>query len=201
MRRPGAGRDGERGQSLVEFAMVVPLFMLFLLGLLEMGFVFDHVLTISYASREGARTGAALANGAKLSNCNDVDSYAIAAVQRVLDSPGSPIAANLGRVSEIRIFKADASGRPTSAVNVWVPGAGPTVDGKRLSFRLSSTGWLTCGTNRTSATSNPDSLGVAISYTYQAVTPLASIARFFGGPGWATLPVSDQTVMALNPND
>ena len=41
--------------------MIVPLFLLFLLGLLEFGMVFDHVLTISYATREGARTGAALA--------------------------------------------------------------------------------------------------------------------------------------------
>ena len=46
--------------------MIVPLFMLILLGLLELGFVFDHLLTISYATREGARTGAALADGGKL---------------------------------------------------------------------------------------------------------------------------------------
>ena len=73
--------------------MIVPLFLVLLLGILEFGMVFDHVLTISYATREGARTGAALANGSKmaeesLGTCSDVDLYVVAAVERVLDSPG-----------------------------------------------------------------------------------------------------------------
>ena len=44
--------------------MVVTVVMLLLLGMLEFGFVFDQHLTLEYASREGARVGAALANGA-----------------------------------------------------------------------------------------------------------------------------------------
>ena len=155
MRRTRRGRDGERGQGLVEFAMIVPVFMLILLGLLELGFVFDHVLTISYATREGARTGAALANGAKLADCNDVDKYVVAAVERVLDSPGSPIEADLSRVTQIRIFKATSAGAETSAVNVWVPGAGPSVDGKQLSYRAQSTSWASCGSARNNQTRQP----------------------------------------------
>ena len=56
-------RRSERGQGLVEFAMLVPVFMVLLLGLLEFGFVFDHGMTINYATREGARSGAAFAQG------------------------------------------------------------------------------------------------------------------------------------------
>ena len=37
--------------------------MLILFGMLEFGFVFSHNLTLQYATREGARTGALLANG------------------------------------------------------------------------------------------------------------------------------------------
>jgi len=197
-------RRGERGQSLVEFSMIVPLFLLFLLGLLEFGMVFDHVLTISYASREGARTGAALANGSKMADeslgtCSDVDSYVVAAVERVLDSPGSPVHGDLADVNQIRIYKATATGTEVGPVNVWAPGAGPTVDGKGLSFKRTSYGWDSC--TRNNNTSNPDSLGVSISYTYHAVTPLASLMRFFGGPGWTQLPVTDRSVMALNPTD
>jgi len=200
----GTGRGRERGQSLVEFSMTVPLFLLFLLGLLEFGMVFDHVLTIGYATREGARTGSALANGSKmatesLGTCSDVDSYVVAAVERVLDSPGSPVQGDLANVSQIRIYKAAASGDELGPVNVWVPGTGPTVDGSQLSFSRSSYGWDSC--TRSNSTSNPDSIGVSISYTYHAVTPLASLLRFFGGPGWSVLPVSDKSVMALNPTD
>ena len=54
----------ERGQSLVEFAVLVPLFMLILIGMLEFGLMFNHDLTLQYASREGARVVAALGCGA-----------------------------------------------------------------------------------------------------------------------------------------
>ncbi|MEO6206487.1 MAG: TadE/TadG family type IV pilus assembly protein [Candidatus Limnocylindrales bacterium] len=46
-----------RGQSLVEFALVlVPLFLI-LLGIIQFGFIFNSYVTITNASREGARTG------------------------------------------------------------------------------------------------------------------------------------------------
>lgn len=197
------GRERQRGQSLVEFSMIVPLFMLFLLGLLEFGFAFDHLLTLSYASREGARTGAALADGSKLvapETCNDVDKYVVSAVERVLASDGSAIRDNLGRVSQIRIYEANASGAQIgSSVNVWKPGSGPSVDGRQVHFALDSFGWSQCG--RSNATASPDSIGVAVEYSYHAITPLAGILGFFGGGGWTTLPMSDRTVMALNPTD
>ena len=47
----------DRGQSLVEFALVlVPLFLI-LLGIIQFGFIFNSYVTITNASREGARTG------------------------------------------------------------------------------------------------------------------------------------------------
>ena len=61
-RRPDR-RDRSRGQSLVEFAISVPVFVLLLFGMLEFGFAFSHNLTLEYATREGARTGAALGPG------------------------------------------------------------------------------------------------------------------------------------------
>ena len=53
-------RGARSGQALVEFALIVPLFLLLLLGLLEFGFIFDHAMTVSYATREGARVGCGL---------------------------------------------------------------------------------------------------------------------------------------------
>ena len=150
VRRGRGTRDDEHGQSLVEFAMIVPLFLLFLLGLLEFGMVFDHVLTIEYATREGARTGAALANGSKmatesLGTCNDVDSYVVAAVERVLDSPGSPVHGDLANVNQIRIYKATADRRPRWVRSTSGPRrGGPTVDGRQLNFSRSSYGWDSC---------------------------------------------------------
>lgn len=48
----------EKGQSLVEFALIIPVVLLILLGILEFGMMLNSYLTISNASREGARQGA-----------------------------------------------------------------------------------------------------------------------------------------------
>jgi Flp pilus assembly protein TadG len=57
-RRPSPRRrEDVRGQSLVEFALVlVPLFIL-LLGIIQFGFIFNTYVTMTNAAREGARTG------------------------------------------------------------------------------------------------------------------------------------------------
>jgi Flp pilus assembly protein TadG len=44
------------GQSLVEFALILPVLMLVLMGIVQMGFVFNAYVTISNATREAART-------------------------------------------------------------------------------------------------------------------------------------------------
>lgn len=47
----------QRGQSLVEFALVMmPLFII-LLGIIQFGFIFNAYVTITNATREGARLG------------------------------------------------------------------------------------------------------------------------------------------------
>lgn len=206
-RRRTAAHADERGQGLVEFAMIVPVFMLLLLALLEFGFVFDHTMTISYATREGARSGAAFANGnATTMVCStsvDVDKNVIAAVERVLQAPGSQVVP--ARVSEIRIYSATSTGAQSGSLfNRWTysAGSGPVVDGAALDFIQVQNNWNACTRDNTWSGSNaPDSIGVSIQYQYQYVTPLAAILGFFGPPGSNTLAISDRTVMALNPTN
>jgi Flp pilus assembly protein TadG len=51
------GSPGQGGQSLVEFALVMmPLFII-LLGIIQFGFIFNAYVTITNATREGARHG------------------------------------------------------------------------------------------------------------------------------------------------
>ncbi len=49
---------GETGQSLVEFALILPLLILLLFGTIEFGRVFSSSLVLTNAAREGARLGA-----------------------------------------------------------------------------------------------------------------------------------------------
>jgi Flp pilus assembly protein TadG len=203
--RTANGRLRERGQSLLEFALVLPLMLLILTGILEFGVAFNHNLTLEYATREGARTGAALADGGgDAAVCSTIDAQIVAAVQRVLTAPGSAVV--LSRVSSVSIWRSTASGQTDASVGVftWVntgPSTGPTVDSQSLTFSPPSPlpgSWQPC--SRVSAGATPDSIGVSLSYTYNMTSPMGSIMRFFGGPGAAALPMADRTVMALNPN-
>ena len=218
MTRPRAARERGRGQGLVEFAILVPLFLLILLGLLEFGFVFNHDLTIEYATREGARAGAALANGSGTNSAcvdasgnptpltaGDVDPLIIAAVQRVLESPGSLV--NRNNIQRIVIYKADASGNDTLGLhNIWTytPGTGPTVPCQasppHLDFTQQSATWSASGRDVIS----PDHLGVSITYNYQFTTPLGGAMNLIAhasGSAWSGLTITDRSVMALEPTN
>ena len=164
----GKDRRGARGQGVVEFALILPVFLLMLLGMIEFGFIFTHDLTIEYATREGARAGSALDNGGGTLGCavgqspnwQTVDPLVIAAVERALASPGSQVV--IANVSKIIIYKAN----PNTGANdqglqdVWTysPGGGPIPSGdtQHLDFVDSSfpntNSWKAC--SRTNASPN-----------------------------------------------
>lgn len=206
-------RRAERGQGVVEIAYVVPVFLFLLLAILEFGFVFNHHLTLEYATREGARAGAAMADGTvKDAQCGagpltgaKVDPLVIAAVQRVLESPGSLV--TLLNIQTVTIYEMPYTGTtPTGAKNVWkyrpgntsnpdVPCLTPAED---LDFYEFSHGWDSTSAARMTGAA-PDSIGVSISYTYTFQTPLAGIMRLLFGSSSASIPMTDSTVMALEP--
>jgi hypothetical protein len=193
----------QRGQSLLEMTMILPVFLLLVLGTLEFGMAFDHNLTLEYASREGVRTGSALANGGGAITCSPasvastlVDDQIIAAVERVLASNGSPI--DLTQVTQIRIYKVDTANTNGNEVagsaNRWIyaAGQGPVVGGTALDFKkdLAVQGWAACSRQNGAGA---DSIGVAINYTYSFQTPLGALLSM------VKIDMHDQTVMQLNP--
>lgn len=44
------------GQSLVEFALVLPILLILILGMIEFGWILNGKITLTSAAREGART-------------------------------------------------------------------------------------------------------------------------------------------------
>jgi Flp pilus assembly protein TadG len=55
MRLRSIGRRSERGAALVEFAVVMPLLILLLFGIMEAGWLFAQLTETRNAAREGAR--------------------------------------------------------------------------------------------------------------------------------------------------
>lgn len=74
----------ERGASLVEAALIAPLFLLIIFFILEMGLVFRNSLTTDNASREGARAASAKGNDA------DADYFVLRTVEHGLEAMGLP---------------------------------------------------------------------------------------------------------------
>ena len=88
-------RRRSRGQSLVEFALVLPVFLLILSGILDFGFLLYSRMTVINAAREGARVATTMT-----------------------DTPGAIPGAVSSRVSEA------ASGLPVATSTSCVLGGG-----------------------------------------------------------------------------
>lgn len=55
-----SARRPEIGAALVEFAVILPLFLMIVLGLVSVGFAFEQKLGMTHAARESTRHGATL---------------------------------------------------------------------------------------------------------------------------------------------
>jgi Flp pilus assembly protein TadG len=54
-RRPAAGQPRDRGAAAVEFALLLPVVLLLLFGIVDFGLALNAQITITQAAREGAR--------------------------------------------------------------------------------------------------------------------------------------------------
>jgi Flp pilus assembly protein TadG len=60
------GRKKERGQAMVEFVLVLPIFLLLVFGIVDFGMGFNAWLTVTNSAREGARLGAVRGTNAQI---------------------------------------------------------------------------------------------------------------------------------------
>ncbi len=179
---PSSRRDRQGAQALVEFALLLPVFLLVLMGAIEFGSAIDHRTAMAYAVREGARVGASLGSGGTTPSA--VDPAIVAAVQRGLTDP-----ILMENITSIQIFKANSSGQPTSTyVNTY----------DRNGVLQGTAGWP--ASTRISGVS-ADSIGVRVRYDFHPNTPLATLIGLFGGgpAPYTTLPMTDTSVMRLEP--
>jgi Flp pilus assembly protein TadG len=111
MRHRTTTNDREDGQATVEFALVLPVLALLLLGIVQFGIAFNHYLTLTDAVRAGARQ---------------------AAVSRPV---ADPVAATKARVAGA----ADGLKASDLAVSVTAPGGGPASWAPASDVRVTAT--------------------------------------------------------------
>lgn len=78
----------ERGAELIEMALVLPLLMLILLGMIDFGFMFREMNVVTNAAREGARAGILPTYG------NDAN--VVQRVQQYMDASGVDVTCSTG---------------------------------------------------------------------------------------------------------
>lgn len=114
------GRRKSRGQSLVEFAVIVPVILVFLAGVLDLGRVFYATITMNNTARVGAfqaaRTPGSFIAGAP---CNDPNNLIVCAVQ--LESNDSQLAISNADIT-VSCNTAGCPGQPNSTITVTVHG-------------------------------------------------------------------------------
>jgi Flp pilus assembly protein TadG len=155
----------QRGQSLVEFALVLPIMFTVIFGIIEFCFLFESVDTINFAAREGARVGAVLGP-------TDVaaDSKIIQAVLAATSGGSSLLFSN---IKYIEIFKSDQNGTTPAVLTSCTPGANEDVfDGQ--GNQCGTANWPP--TSRNATFNSADYLGVRITFAYNWVTSFVSAA-------------------------
>lgn len=176
----------ERGASLLETAIVLPLLLLLGIGLAEVGFLVVDYLTMSNAAREGARVGAAAGDYVDSATSRDADDLITEAVEQV--------ACNLefSQLVSVEIFKADADGNPVdpaNALNLYQP-LGPLACGSAATaLSCVSCPWPPEVRNRVFP--NLDNLGIRVTFQHEPVV---------GFLPFPTVTWTEQAVMRLEPD-
>lgn len=192
----------ERGQTLVEFALIIPIFLLLLLATIEFAFMFNAVLSANYATRNASlvATEAGSSQGA--------DCVVIASVMADMTAP-----VDGAQVTQIIIYRANPAGNPyggsfAGAGNVWnhtgtVANPSGTTDcsayggSATVPFAMATTNYAEgvpnlitgvggrcaylngCPTN---TLRSRDAVGVQVTYQYKWHTPLGNFLPL-GGSG------------------
>jgi len=149
----------ERGASLVEVGLILPVLILMAVGLSEIGFLVVDYLTVTNAAREGARTGAAAAD------FPTADDLILQAVEEA--------SCNLrfGDLELVRVFKADAVGDPiVGSINEYTPsGSGLACDSPLIDLACANfCPWVASSRDRVPPTL--DVLGVELTFSHTSVT-------------------------------
>jgi Flp pilus assembly protein TadG len=136
-------RGQSRGQSLVEFALVLPLFLILIMGVVDAGRLVYMNSTLSNAAREGARTGSVEASwmtksggacaGAAGQKCPANDAALLADITATANNMNAPF----GNVAATYV-RCTAAGSVPAAVGTNTT-CSPNATGGQISVRVTQT--------------------------------------------------------------
>ena len=204
--RPGRG-NRETGQTLVEFALVFPLFLVLLMGVIEFAFMFNATLAVNFASRNASLT-AAEAGSNTLADC-----AILAQIEQDIAAPLDKTKTLTSGIQSVTIYKADRAGNPiASAENVYARTSTMNCTGftpSSVPYGSPSPNTYPMGEAPTggrcdvlagcSPTIPMDTIGVKIVYRYYFHTPVRNLVNFLPGASGGYVDFSWSNVMRMEP--
>ena len=191
------GRHPSRGQSLVEFALVIPIFLTLVVAICEFAFLYTTFLSASFTSRDAVQVAA------EMGDSPGADEVILARIEQDLSGP-----ANANDIQYVDIFWSDGTGNVKGgAVNRWSrTGTSsvtlPSGDVVTVPYELVSSSYpLTSRCNILLAVgcapghTTIDTIGVTITYQYGWVTPLPGLIGMSG----TGMPIVQTNVMRMEP--
>lgn len=202
MRRRLRGQRRQRGAVAVEAALITPLLILLVFGIIEFAFVMRDHVAVSSAVRTGARTASAAADAGQgtcegipdAPTCTPAGSPALAqAAADAIQRAGSAMPSD--SIDYILIYKANDKGYPGADGSTAMPTTCAGVPNcVRFTwrdaldkFRYAGGSWASASIN--ACINEADSLGVYMHATHKSLTGL------FGD----TFGISDHVVMSFEP--
>jgi hypothetical protein len=204
MRTPSATTD--LGQGLVEFALVIPLFLVLLIGVFEFAFALNADLSINYASRDAALLAAEAGRGpgADCTILRKIEGDPTTGQSADVSAP-----ADRRRILTVEVYWSDQNGVPipvgSPSRNIWTR-AGSTACAYpgnlayTVPYTLTTNAYpelsrcnVLGGCAATGGHAGMDTIGVRITYDYRWQTPLQTLLGA-AGPG-LTLVQSNATRM------
>jgi Flp pilus assembly protein TadG len=177
-RRARPDRRRSRGAVAVEAALITPVFLVLVFGIIEFGLVFKDWLAVSSTVRAGARMASAEPRTATFAS----DAAAQVAKEGT--------ALGMSNVKELWVYKANADGTPVGGTSAFTTcGTCVKFRWNGSAFTQTSSSWTSTQQNACQNDPNRDTIGVYLKYDHPAVTGL-----FFN-----SLTLSEHTVMALEP--
>jgi Flp pilus assembly protein TadG len=169
----------DRGVAAVEAAIVLPVFLLLVIGIIEFGLAFKDQLAVTSSVRAGARIASAEPR---------IATFATDAAASVAKEGG---AVDMTNVQALWVYHADSTGHPIGAAGAFGSCA---TDCVKFAWNASSKQFVTTGGTWSAATQDAcpgeeDSVGVYLMFKHPGVTQV-----FF-----TSLGLHSYTVMRLEP--
>jgi hypothetical protein len=187
---------GERGQTLVEFALVFPVFLSVLIAVIEFAFVSNALLALSFAARDASAIAAEACGDGTCGLFSDyptADCHILERIERDIQAPADP-----ARIIAVSVYWTDINGHIAgngAAVTRYERGGETTCDseGATVPYTLVEDGYpqaqrcsIMSGCPNVDGVDGDehdglDTIGVRIDYDYPWHTPYATLFGAFGG--------------------